>query len=117
WTDSGWAGIATFDLLVPGRVDDILGRQVLDALQRAPAGQSLDELARSAGRERGEVREAVLAHVQQGLVVHDLAAERFLYRPLFAEPLDAGALRYRDAREEHAHRLLADEGQVRLTHV
>lgn len=117
WTDSGWAGIATFDLLVPGRVDDILSRQVLDALQRAPAGQSLDELARSAGRERGEIREAVLAHVQQGLVVHDLAAERFLYRPLFAEPLDAGALRYRDAREEHAHRLLADEGQVRLTHV
>jgi hypothetical protein len=119
WTDSGWAGIATFDLLVPGRVDDVLSRQVLDAIrdQRGAAGKTLDELAQATGRDRGEVRDAVLAHMQRGLVVHDLATHRFAHRPLLAEPLDSDALRYRDAREEHAHRLLAVPGQVRLTHV
>jgi hypothetical protein len=119
WTDSGWAGIATFDLLVPGRTDDILTKQVLDAIRgdQGVTGKTLDELAQATGRSRGEVREAVLAHMQRGLVVHDLAAHRFAHRPLLAEPLDADALRYRDEREEHAHRLLEVPGQVRLTHV
>lgn len=121
WTDSGWAGIATFDLLVPGRVDDVLARNVLDAIRGqgdgATAGKTLDELAHATGRGRGEVREAVLSHMQRGLVVHDLATDRFAYRPLLAEPLDSDALRYRDAAEEHAHRLLAVPDQVRLTHV
>ena len=119
WTDSGWAGIATFDLLDPGRSDDILARQVLDAIRgdQGITGKTLDELAQSTGRGRGEVREAVLSHMQRGLVVHDLAAHRFAHRPLLAEPLDADALRYRDEREEHAHRLLEVPGQVRLTHV
>jgi hypothetical protein len=121
WTDSGWAGIATFDLLVPGRVDDVLARQVLDATRGqgdgGAAGKTLDELAQATGRARGEVRDAVLLHLQRGLVVHDLATGRFAYRPLLAEPLDGDALRYRDAREEHAHRLLAVPDQVRLTHV
>jgi hypothetical protein len=126
WTDSGWAGIATFDLLVPGRVDDVLARHVLDAVrsgvadqaeQASMAGKTLDELARAAGRSRGEVRDALLLHMQRGLVVHDLATQRFAHRPLLAEPLDSDALRYRDAREEHAHRLLAVPDQVRLTHV
>ncbi|HWN67568.1 MAG TPA: hypothetical protein VNM90_08000, partial [Haliangium sp.] len=127
WTDSGWAGIATFDLLVPGRVDDVLARQVLDAVrgagqgdqagQASMAGKTLDELTRATGRSRGEVRDAVLLHMQRGLVVHDVATQRFAHRPLLAEPLDSDALRYRDAREEHAHRLLAVPDQVRLTHV
>lgn len=120
WTDSGWAGIATFDLLVPGSVDDVLARQVLDAVKTngaRGAGKSLDELAERTGRSRGEVRDAVLAQMQQGLIVHDLASRKFVHRALFAEPLDAAKLRYRDAREEAAHRLLAVEGQVKLTKV
>jgi hypothetical protein len=128
WTDSGWAGIATFDLLVPGRVDDVLARQVLEAARGGAAqgehgqagqgaGKTIDELARATGRSRGEVRDAVLLHMQRGLVVHDLATQRFAHRPLLAQPLDSDALRYRDAREEHAHRLLAVPDQVRLTHV
>jgi hypothetical protein len=128
WTDSGWAGISTFDLLVPGRVDDVMARNVLDAIRGdndgqadhdngADAGKTLDELAQATGRSRGEVRDAVLLHMQRGLVVHDLATHRFAHRPLLAEPLDSDALRYRDAREEHAHRLLAIPDQVRLTQV
>ena len=132
WTDSGWAGIATFDLLVPGRVDDVMARHVLDAVRggqpgqpgqgdqpgpNAVAGKTIDELTEATGRSRGEVRDALLLHMQRGLVVHDLATHRFAHRPLLAEPLDSDALRYRDAREEHAHRLLATPDQVRLTHV
>jgi hypothetical protein len=49
--------------------------------------------------------------------VHDLAHGRFVQRSLFAEPLDPAKLRYRDQREEAAHRLLAVAGQVRLTKV
>lgn len=117
WTDSGWAGIATFDLLVPGAVDDVFARSVLEAVKATSGGVTLDELAERTGRKRNEVREAVLSHMQQGLVVHDLANQRYLHRPLFAQPLDADKLRYRDAREEHAHRLLAVKGQVKLTTV
>ena len=118
WTDSGWAGIATFDLLVPGRADDVLSRRVLEALrQAADTGLDLDALAAARGADRGAVRDAVLGLMQRGLVLHDLASGRYLHRPLFSEPLDAGRLRYRDQREEHAHRLLAVDGQVRLTRV
>ena len=55
--------------------------------------------------------------MQRGQLLHDVAADRFVARPLFAQPLDEAALRYRDAREEEAHRLLATEGAVRLTRV
>ncbi len=120
WTDSGWAGIATFDLLVPGTVDDVMNRQVLDAIRGNGgefSGKTMAELMDRTGRDRDEVRNAVLAQMQQGQVVHDLAHRRFVHRPLFAEPLDAEKLRYRDAREEAAHRLLADKKQVKLTKV
>ncbi|MEM9487939.1 MAG: hypothetical protein AAGC55_02280, partial [Myxococcota bacterium] len=125
WTDSGWAGIATFDLLVPGAVDDVLTRQVLGAVRQnsdggpesAGPGATLDQLAELTGRSRSEARDAVLTLMQQGVVVHDLAGRRFAYRPLFAQALDPDQLRYRDDREEHAHRLLAEDGQVRLTTV
>src|SRR5690606_29229869 len=68
WTDSGWAGIATFDLLVAGEVDELLARKVVDALA-VPGGRTLDELAASTGRTRNEVRQAILHHMQRGTVV------------------------------------------------
>ncbi|WP_428264390.1 hypothetical protein [Haliangium sp.] len=117
WTDSGWAGIATFDLLVPGRVDEILAKQVLTTLAGEGGGMTLAQLAESCKRPPNEIRDAVLVHLQRGQVAHDLGAGRFVHRPLFAAPLDPDELRYRDQREESAHRLLATPDQVRLTHV
>lgn len=125
WTDSGWAGIATFDLLVPGAVDDVLARSALDAIRSAPGGKTLDELVEATGggkgkgkgRSRSELREAALVNVQRGQALYDIASARFVHRPLLAAPLDPEQLRYRDAREEHAHRLLATPEQVRLTKV
>ncbi len=116
WTDSGWAGIATFDLLVAGEVDELLARKVLDALS-VPGGKTLDEAAGELGRTRHEVRSAVLHHMQRGTVVHDLGSDRYLARSLLAEPPPAEVLRYRDEREQQAHRLLDVADAVRLTKV
>jgi hypothetical protein len=115
WTDSGWAGISTFDLLVAGNVDDLLAKSVLAQLQAGP--RSLEQLEANLKRGRAEVRQALLLLIQRGVIVHDLPARLFQYRPLLAQPLDAERLRYRDAREQEAHRLLEVEGQVKLTRI
>ena len=78
WTDAGWAGIATFDLLV--------------AADDTPL--------------------AALAQLRMG---HDLATGELYDRPLLPKALDASALKFRDAREAHAHRLLGEAGAVTLT--
>ncbi len=117
WTDSGWAGIATFDLLVAGAVDEIGARKVHDTLAADPAGLSLAAAAEHSGRSIPEVRQAILHHMQRGTVVHDLASGRYIARSLLAHPPSAEALRYRDAGEEQAHRLLAIKDAVRLTKV
>ena len=117
WTDSGWAGIASFDLLVAGEVDELLARRTLELLSKRSGGETLDGLATALERERGEVRQAILHHMQRGTVVHDLAGDRYLARSLLAEPPPAEALRYRDPREAQAHRLLELDDAVRLTKV
>lgn len=115
WTESGWAGIATFDLLAAGPLDEILAQRVLERLRAQPC--SLDDLARDLQQDRTVIRQAVLHHMQRGLVVHDLAQGHLIHRPLLIAPPSAEALRYRDRREEDAHRLLAIEGAVMLTRV
>lgn len=117
WTDSGWAGIATFDLLVADAVDELSARKVEDNLAAEPGGRTLAHVAAATGQPLAKVRQAVLHHMQRGTVVHDLASGRFIARSLLAEPPSADDLRYRDAREEAAHRLLAIDGAVELTKV
>lgn len=115
WTDSGWSSIATFDLLAPGAVDEVLSQRCLQVLEAGP--KSLDALAQELGRAREEVRRALVRQMQRGMLLCDFAQGLFVHRPLLGEPLDARKLTYRDAREEGAHRLLSTEGQVRLTKV
>ncbi len=115
WTDAGWAGIATFDLLDAGDVDEVLARRCLSLLEQGP--KTMAELAAATGRTSTDLRPALLHHIQRGLVLHDIAQRRFVLRPLLATPPDPEALRFRDAREGEAHRLLATEGAVRLTRV
>ena len=121
WTDSGWAGIATFDLLVAGAVDELLAKRIYDALDndttKRAGGLTLDALAKTVDRPINDVRQAILHHMQRGVVVHDLASDRYLARSLLATPPDVEALRYRDEREQQAHRLLALPDAVRLTKV
>lgn len=107
WTDAGWAGVATFDQLAVG-ADAPDADAALAA--RLAAGLPLAELTpttRAAlGAEAASLRAAI-----------DLARGVAFARPLLATPPPADALRYRDAREAAAHRLLADAAQVTLTKV
>jgi hypothetical protein len=115
WTDAGWAGIATFDLLDAGDVDEVLARRCLSLLEQGP--KTMAQLAEATGRNSTDLRPALLHHIQRGLVLHDIAQRRFVLRPLLATPPDPEALRFRDAREGEAHRLLDTKNAVRLTRV
>jgi len=115
WTDSGWAGISTFDLLVAQGADEILERELLALIQRG--GKTLAELQAASGRGTNEIRQALLLQIQRGLVRYEVESGVFRYRPLFAQPLDPEQLRYRDEREADAHRLLETPGQVTITKV
>jgi hypothetical protein len=120
WTDAGWAGIATFDLLDAGEIDEVLARKALSLLEQE-GPKTLAELAEQTGRATTELRPALLHHIQRGIVMHDVAHGRYVHWPLLSVPLDPEVLRFRDAREAEAHRLLAtrtDAGDaVRLTRV
>src|SRR5215468_4774237 len=79
WTDAGWAGIATFDLLAadddPKSIDALVA-----ALDRGPLTD--DEVAQRLGRTRGEVRRTLLAALSQLRVGRDLATGQLYARPL-----------------------------------
>ena len=128
WTDAGWAGISTFDLLAadddpraPGeaRPEERQARaREIDALVAAAATPSTDvQLAEALGRTRSETRRTVLAALSQLRVGHDLATGQIFARPLTAVPVPVDQLRFRDAREAAAHRLLAEPAAVTLTKV
>jgi hypothetical protein len=111
WTDAGWAGISTFDLLA---ADD--DPRNVDAVVEALATPLTDEaLAHKLGRPRAEVRRTVLAALAQLRIGHDLATGELFARPLVKTPIAPAILKYRDAREAAAHRLLAEPGAVTLT--
>ena len=113
WTDAGWAGISTFDLLA---ADD--DPHAIDELVAALATPLTDTaLADKLGRPRAEVRRTVLAALAQLRVGHDLATGELFARPLTKVAVPASALRFRDAREAAAHRLLSEPGAVTLTKV
>lgn len=116
WTDSGWAGIATFDLLASGgSEDEVLAKRVLNQLAETPL--TLDSLSETLRQPRQTIRQVLLQELLKGTLVHDIASGLFQHRPLLAQPLELDRLRYRDAREEQAHRLLAIEDQVQLTRI
>jgi SWIM zinc finger len=111
WTDAGWAGISTFDLLAAD--DD--PRSVTALVAALPA--TLDELVTKLGKSRKEIRRTLLAALAQLRVGHDLATGTIFVRPLLAQPLPENALKFSSAREAAAHRLLAEAGAVTLTKV
>jgi len=109
WTDAGWAGISTFDLLAAD--DD--PKNIETIVAALPA--TLDELAQKLGRPRAELRRIVLAALAQLRIGHDLATGTLFARPLVTQQLPS--LKFRDAREAAAHRLLAEPGAVALSKV
>ena len=115
WTDSGWAGIATFDVLTAVDVDEALSRRVAETL--TTGALSLDALAATLDRPRAAVRNAVLDQMQRGAVLHCLATSTLVHRPLMVEPPAPELLRFRDDREREAHRLLDEGNAVTVTKV
>jgi hypothetical protein len=113
WTDAGWAGIATFDLLAAD--DDPRAVDALVAALATPQGDAA--LAQRLGRPLAEVRRTALAALAQLRIGHDLATGELFARSLTAAPIPATQLRFRDAREAAAHRLLGEAGAVTLTKV
>ena len=69
-------------------------------------------LAAELGRPRADVRRTLLAGLAQLRIGHDLATGELFARPLTAAPVEPAALRFRDAREAAAHRLLGEPGAV-----
>jgi hypothetical protein len=118
WTDAGWAGISTFDLLAASSSAEA-DAGALDATVAALAAAPLDPtaLAGQLARPATDVRRSVLAGLAQLRIGHDLATGELFARALTATPVAAGQLRYRDAREAAAHRLLAEPTAVTLTKV
>ncbi|HLL23087.1 MAG TPA: SWIM zinc finger family protein, partial [Kofleriaceae bacterium] len=114
WTDAGWAGVSTFDLLAADASDPDLAAACIAALD---VPRTVTAVAEHIGKPLADVRRTLLAALAQLRVGHDLATGEYFVRPLVATPLPASALRYRDAREAAAHRLLAEAGSVVVTKV
>ena len=113
WTDAGWAGVSTFDLLAAD--DD--PRAIDDAVAALAVPRTEAALAEALGRPRADVRRTLLAGLAQLRIGHDLATGELFARPLTAAPVEPAALRYRDAREAAAHRLLGEPGAVTVSKV
>lgn len=114
WTDAGWAGISTFDLLAADD-DPAALEAAIAAVGKAPRTEAA--LAAELGKPKTAVRQTVLAGLAQLRLGHDLATGELFARPLVKTPPPANALKFRDAREAAAHRLLSEQSAVTLTKV
>jgi hypothetical protein len=113
WVDAGWAGVSTFDLLAADQ--DAGAVEALVAALRTPMSPA--RLAETLGFTPAQVRRTALAALAQLRVARDLATGELYARPLLSTPVSPAALRFRDAREAAAHRLLEQPGAVVLTKV
>ena len=113
WTDAGWAGVSTFDLLAadddPRAIDEVV--TALD-LPRTDAN-----LAERLGRPPADVRRTLLAGLAQLRIGHDLASGEYFARPLLATPVPATSLKFSGPREAAAHRLLGEANGVTVSKV
>jgi hypothetical protein len=113
WTDAGWAGVSTFDLLAAD--DDATAIDRLVAAAAAPI--SAADLAAALRTTPAATRRTTLAALAQLRLGHDLATGQLYARSVLATAVPADALRYSGPREAAAHRLLGEPGAVTLTKV
>ena len=115
WTDAGWAGISTFDLLAadddPAR-DRRARRRARDAARPTPRSPTtLGQSARRGPPHACSPRSRSCASVT---ISRPASCSRGRCSRRRSPP---AALKFRDAREAAAHRLLAEPGAVTLTKV
>lgn len=114
FTSASWSQAISFDLLLPRRgvtgpeVDAVVSR--LREVHVATA----EELASGLKMEGRAVLAALQHGCQQGLVLYDLAAGRYRYRPLLGGALTDPKFEHRGDSERVAADLLAKAGAVRV---
>lgn len=114
FTDANWAQAVSFDLLLPRRKassPDAL--KVIAALERRRKA-SVAELVEETALKTADVVEALQRGCQQGLVMFDMAAQVYRYRPVLGVSLDTERFEYRNKAEKQAYDLLAVPDAVRL---
>lgn len=114
FTAANWSKSLSFDVLLP-RPE--AGDQARDAVLGWLRGQwkgSIAEVAKGAAVQPAAARKALQGLCQEGLVMFDLAHDRYRLRPLTATPLDPARLAYRNLREREAHDLLAVKDAVKI---
>ncbi len=115
WSESGWSGAANVDLLSSEGAGEELAARVEQRLDEG--SRTLAQLSAELKADKREIRRAVLRLMEQGSVVNDLAKGTVSKRSLIGRPLELAKIRYGSKAEEQAHRLLKDEGAVRLIRV
>jgi len=107
WTANDWSTAGNFDLLAPrAEVDDFTKRRVFEGLKEkwidTPEG-----LASRLGVSRAVILGALGAWTQAGRAMFDLVKGVYRARELARDPLPMDKLRFSNAREEAATRLLS----------
>ncbi len=106
WTANDWSTAGNFDLLAPrAEFDDYTKRRVFDGLKEKWF-DTPDALASRLGLSRAAVLGSLGAWTQAGRAMYDLAKGVYRVRELAREPLPMATLRFSNAREESATRLL-----------
>ncbi len=114
FTAANWSGAVCFDVLLP-RPGDIDGEtEKVVAVLKAERRGSLDAIADRAKLKKEAAYRGLQRGCQMGLLMYDLAAEVYRFRPLVGTPLDPEALKYRGPRERLAHDLLAAKKAVSI---
>lgn len=119
WTANDWSSSVQFDRMLPHHnPTKKLQKQLLSTLQNTWAS-SLEDLCEDLDADKQTVYAALQSACRQGLVIYDLDAGLYRYRQLSHEPLDTERLRFRNPREEIAHKLLAQEAATltKINHV
>ncbi|WP_020560478.1 hypothetical protein [Thiofilum flexile] len=106
FTAANWSQALNFDLLLPRDLNHMEKVTPLLKVLEQQWVLSLEELVKQTGLNRAECRSALLQACQQGLVMYDVGANVYRYRPLTVEPLDMSHFQFRQPAEKLAYDLV-----------
>ncbi|MET0462435.1 MAG: SWIM zinc finger family protein [Chitinophagaceae bacterium] len=110
WTANDWSRAGNFDLLAPRMdVDDKKKQLVFNGLKQDWLGTA-EQLSKKLGIDTASVTGALSLYTQAGRVIYDLNKQVYRVRELSREPLPVETLRFSNAREEVAARILEQKG-------
>lgn len=107
FTSSSWAQAVSLDLLLQRRAADAGALDAVLAILGERWAASASAIAADLGLPAPSVLAALQVGCQRGVVMFDVAADVYRFRPLTGVPLDPGRLEFRNDRERRAHDLCA----------